>query len=56
MKKFTNYQDWYNEYERELNDIFSYAMHVLKTKHMVYKNNYSFNDFCHIIYINSSKY
>jgi len=55
MKKFFNYEKWFNEYENNLESLFLKIMYVLKTKNMVYKD-YKFDSFCKLIYRKSSRF
>jgi hypothetical protein len=55
MKKFKDYESWYNEYKKYLDSLFSKIMYVLKTKDMIYKE-YQFDTFCKLIYKKSSKF
>lgn len=55
MKKFSNYESWFCEYEKYLDSLFLKIKYVLKTKDMVYKD-YQFDTFCKLIYKKSSKF
>jgi hypothetical protein len=54
MKKLI-YEKWVEEYDKELNEIFSRLKSILKKKGMEYKD-YQFDTFCKLIYSKSSKY
>jgi hypothetical protein len=49
------YEKWMEEYNKDTFIIFSKLMSILNRKGMVYKE-YSYDSFCKLLYLKSSKY